>query len=104
MFKIMVGIGFILFCGACLQCAAYIRSQKKKDCIVTSPEYLSEYAGKHVMTNGYGGPVLASGDTLGEAQEKAYVLYADDPEARSHLVSIYVSNEGRAIFPPLHLG
>lgn len=104
MIKAVIGMGFLLACGVCMQCIAYICKPKKKEDMAPSPEYLSEYAGKHVMTNGYGGPVIASGDTLGEAQEKAYALYADDPEARSRLVSIYVSSEGRAVFPPLHLG
>ena len=58
---------------------------------VVSSEDNERYAEKHVMTDGIGGPVVASGDTFKEMLENASLL---DEAVREHGFITYIPRGG----------
>lgn len=61
---------------------------------VVSLEDLERYQGKHVMTDGYGGPVVAAGDCI---EDMAADVAAFDDEIRQRLVYAYLPRKDEAM-------
>ncbi len=61
---------------------------------VVSPQDFELYVGKHVMTDGYGGRVVASGETTDEMLAEAAAL---DNEVRGRLVYVYLPRRGEKL-------
>lgn len=68
----------------------YRREDRNGVNVALSDEDCVRYAGKHVMTDGYGGPVVASGETIEEMYEEVSQL---DGDRLGHFVYVYIPRE-----------